>query len=120
MTHTAIATINTEIGTMTIYYNGAYEALTAEAGETIDTLDTAAPSSLEDASEIVYALYGRDGAGVWGLEWIEEHYRILPEYHEYWGDNVDDDTIVSMNEIRRLAAEWDVPVEKLMEQVEEV
>lgn len=48
-------------------------------------------------------------------------YTIKPEYAEYWTNIPEDaDKPITMEEIERLAREWDVPVSDLMEQVEEI
>ena len=51
---------------------------------------------------------------------VMKYYTIKPEYAENWTNDLDDEMKpVSMEEIERLAREWDVPVSELMEQVEE-
>lgn len=50
-----------------------------------------------------------------------KQYRVKPEYMDNWlahGDSADE-VIVDENEINRLAREWGMSVEDLMEQVEE-
>ena len=47
-----------------------------------------------------------------------KQYRVIDEYVSMWGD--DDEIIVDSKEIERLSREWDVPVELLLEQVEEL
>lgn len=47
-------------------------------------------------------------------------YRVLPEFYADWGVYDDDEAIVDMEQIIWLSGEWGTPVEKLMEQVEEV
>lgn len=64
----AIATIDTEIGTMTVYYNGAGEEMTAERGEHIEKIGYT-PKSYDDAADAVHAMYS---TGPWCLEWIED------------------------------------------------
>ena len=64
---TAIATISTDIGTMTIYYNGENEPLTAETADVIEEMEYA-PVSIEEAVNIVADLYCHD---CWELCWIE-------------------------------------------------
>ena len=63
----AIATIETEIGIMTIYYNGEEEPLTAEKDDIIEEIEYT-PESYEDALDAIDSMY-KNG---WGLEWIEE------------------------------------------------
>lgn len=48
------------------------------------------------------------------------NYSIKPEYVEYWGDIATADEDISVDEIFRLAFEWDTTVESLIEQIEEV
>lgn len=47
-----------------------------------------------------------------------KQYRVIDEYVSMCGD--DDEIIVASNEIERLSRELDVPVELLLEQVEEI
>lgn len=53
-----------------------------------------------------------------------KQYKVKPEYQDAWfgGLPTDEigDAIVSEDEINRLSREWGMPVEDLMEQVEEV
>ena len=49
-----------------------------------------------------------------------KQYRIKPEFWSAWGEAVDENTIIDTAEIERLAREWDMTVDALMEQVEEV
>lgn len=65
--HKALATIETEIGTMTIYFNGTGEEMTAEQGEHVEEIGYT-PESLEDAEEAVSVMYS---SGPWFLEWLE-------------------------------------------------
>ena len=49
-----------------------------------------------------------------------KQYTIRPEYADRWTNMIEDERKpVTEDEIRNLAREWDVPVEDLMEQVEE-
>ena len=47
-------------------------------------------------------------------------YRIMSEYWDEWGANTEEEAVVDMAEIERLAAEWETSVESLLEQCEEV
>lgn len=49
---------------------------------------------------------------------IEKKYRVNPDYFDLWDANEDD--IMSESEVRDLAAEWDMPFEDVLEQLEEV
>ena len=44
-------------------------------------------------------------------------YTVKPEYLDQWGEDVTEDTIITQDELERLAAEWDKPVEELLEQL---
>lgn len=117
-TRTPIATINNSNDEwMTVYYNGSGEYMTAERGETVELIEDGKPESVESAVDLVSALYPHNWWMTRGLG-TEANYRVLPEYQEHWGDDVD--IIVTGDEIVRLAREWDVTIEALMEQVEEV
>ena len=52
----------------------------------------------------------------------ETAYRVLPEYIDAWSDQSEcpDELIVTREEIERLAGEWGVDVDALLEQVEEI
>ena len=63
----ALATIETEIGTMTIYFNGIGEEMTAEQGYIIEEIGYK-PKSFEDAADAIHAMYSY---GPWCLEWLE-------------------------------------------------
>ena len=47
-----------------------------------------------------------------------KQYRVKPEYEELWGTSTD--TVISEEEVKRLATEWDKPEAELLEQLEEV
>ena len=49
---------------------------------------------------------------------IEKKYRVNPDYFDLWDANEND--IMSESEVRDLAAEWDMPFEDVLEQLEEV
>lgn len=53
-----------------------------------------------------------------------KRYHVLPEYQDAWYGNLSTEEIgdatVTEEEIRRLAREWDTPLEDLMDQVEEI
>ena len=68
----AIATISADVGTMTIYYNGKGEALTAETadGNTVDECEYTA-RSLSDARNAARAMWGYDGGSAWGYQEID-------------------------------------------------
>ena len=53
--HKAFATIETNIGTMTIYYNGPGQSMTAEHGDIVDELDYV-PVSFKDAIESIHMM----------------------------------------------------------------
>lgn len=52
------------------------------------------------------------------MENTTELYRVLPEFQEFWGSDVDDDTAVSLDDIKFFASEWGVSVDELLQQVE--
>lgn len=59
-------------------------------------------------------------------EYITNHpkqYRVKPEYYDSWYGTIPTSEItgiVALNDITRLAAEWGMTAEELMEQVEEI
>ena len=72
----AIATIETDNGTMTIYFNGSNEYLTAEARNVIEpddylieVIEDAKPDSVDRAVDLVLKLYS---STVWNLSIIGE------------------------------------------------
>lgn len=106
----ALATIDTEIGTMTICYNGPGEAMTAEdEGRNVSEDIEAIPQSYDDATDIVYALYG--STGDWHLTWIDAgeptYYLPADDVNPdaiYGGEEV---TCLTAAEVDRLSREWD-------------
>lgn len=51
----------------------------------------------------------------------KKRFRILPEYVDQWTDSDrPEDWIVDLPEIQRLAAEWGLTVEQLLDEVEEI
>ena len=46
-------------------------------------------------------------------------YTIKPEYLSLWGEDCTEDTVITEDELQRLAAEWEKPAEDLLEQLEE-
>ena len=49
-----------------------------------------------------------------------KNYRIKKEYLDRWGEDVPDGYIVTQEELERLSDEWEIPVEELLEQLEEI
>ena len=49
-----------------------------------------------------------------------KNYRIKEEFLDRWGEDVTEDYIVTQEELERLASEWEIPVEGLLEQLEEI
>lgn len=62
----AVARIETEIGTMTIYFNGIGNPITAENGDIVEEKELT-PKSYDEAIDMIYSFWKYDG-----LEWIEE------------------------------------------------
>ena len=46
-------------------------------------------------------------------------YKIKSEYYDYWGAD-DSTSIVTYEEIERLAYEWDCSIEELLDQVDNI
>lgn len=65
MTKQAIATIQTEKGVGTVYYNGKGKYLTVEVGREYEVLEDGKPTSIEEACELARACYN---SAVWGFE----------------------------------------------------
>lgn len=66
---TPIATIETEIGTMTVYFNGIGKDLTAEKDDIVEELNYTS-SSLRKALDAVYAMYSSNPE--WDLTMLVE------------------------------------------------
>ena len=47
-------------------------------------------------------------------------YTIKPEYLPLWGEDADENTIITQDDIERFAADWEKPVEELLDQLEEI
>lgn len=58
-----IGTIETEIGTMSLCYNGAGEEMTAELDDHVEGLGVT-PKTIEEAREIAWSMYN---SPYWGL-----------------------------------------------------
>lgn len=63
----AVATIDTDKGRMTIYYNGAHELMTAEIDGDVEEIEDSLPGTYADAVQTIAWLYVDP---VWELEWI--------------------------------------------------
>jgi hypothetical protein len=44
-------------------------------------------------------------------------YTIKPEYVDLWGSEISNDTVITEDEVERLAEEWETPVDELLEQL---
>ena len=47
-------------------------------------------------------------------------YTIRPEFLSLWGSETTEETVIDAAEVERLAAEWETPVEELLEQLKEI
>lgn len=47
-------------------------------------------------------------------------YEVMVEYWDMWGISNAEEAIVDQVEVERLAAEWEMSVEDLLEQVEDI
>ena len=47
-------------------------------------------------------------------------YTIMPEYLDQWGADADENTIITQDDVERLATDWETSVEELLDQLEEV
>ena len=45
------------------------------------------------------------------------NYHIKEEYLSQWGEETTTETVITQDELERLAAEWEVPIEELLEQL---
>jgi len=48
-----------------------------------------------------------------------KRYTIKPEFLNLWGEDVTEETVIDTAEVKRLAQEWEKPVDELLEQLEE-
>lgn len=48
------------------------------------------------------------------------NYHIKEEYLSLWGEETTTETIITQDELERLAAEWEKPVEELLKQLEPI
>lgn len=84
---------------------------------------------LEDAVELARNL---DDAKILAIDNTEEHpfvtdeidprktYHILPEYIDQWGAEANSETVVTLDDVLMCARGWEVPVEEVLEQLEEI
>ena len=49
-----------------------------------------------------------------------KNYTVKPEYLPLWGDDADENTIITQDDVERFAADWGVSFDGLMKQLEEV
>ena len=47
-------------------------------------------------------------------------YTVKTEYLPLWGEDADENTIITQDDVARFAADWGIPVDALMKQLEEV
>jgi hypothetical protein len=47
-------------------------------------------------------------------------YHIKPDFLSEWGEECNEDTVITEDELRRLSEEWGIPVEELLDQLEEI
>ena len=47
-------------------------------------------------------------------------YHVKPDHFHLWGDDVDEKTVFSYDDVADLAEEWEKPIEELLEQLEEI
>lgn len=45
------------------------------------------------------------------------NYKIKDEYLVDWGLDVNEDTIISESELQRLSEEWEIPVDRLLNEL---
>lgn len=50
----------------------------------------------------------------------EKRYHIRPEYIDQWGAEANSETVVTMDDVLMCARGWDIPVEEVLEQLEEI
>ena len=73
-----------------------------------------------------------EGAKILAIDNTEEHpfvtdeidprktYHILPECIDQWGAEANSETVVTMDDVLMCARGWEVPVEEVLEQLEEI
>lgn len=49
-----------------------------------------------------------------------KRYTVKPEYISLWGSEIYEDDVIRADEVERLAAEWEKPMDELLEQLIEV
>ena len=50
----------------------------------------------------------------------EAQYHVKRDFWSEWGENVDEDTVITTDELINLSREWEKPVDELLEQLEEI
>lgn len=45
------------------------------------------------------------------------HFRIKPEFLDYWGSDATEETVVTMDDVEMIARGWEMDIEKVMEQL---
>lgn len=109
--------------TNTETFDNIEEYVTAEEyfNEAFGSANEAAGNDEGEAAEI--RILDEDD-NILSTYWVEsegpQKYTVKSEYLDKWTEEAVDELIVDENEIARLALEWDVPINDLMQQVEEV
>ena len=44
-------------------------------------------------------------------------YKVKPEYFSEWGEDVNEETVITEQELERLSREWDKPIEELISEL---
>lgn len=87
------------------------------ADDTFAEVGRTHPMTMHDMLRCIKAETGRvyDNAN-----FVDKTYRVKPEYWSLWGADTDENTVIAYSQMTRLAEEWEVPVDELLHQLEEI
>lgn len=86
-------------------------------GDTIAQVDRIHPMTMHDMLRCIKAETGRVYDNV---NFIDQKYRVKPEYWSLWGSDTDEDNVVTYADVVRFAHDWQKPIYELFDQLEEI
>lgn len=66
----------------------------------------------------------KNGSTANNVKWegmkMKKHYRIREEFWDMWGVNNEEEAVINDDELKRLSIEWEIPVNELIQQTEQL
>ena len=101
-------------------YSAAFELQTAIMASGLLHLLPKVNSLIDDIHAEKDAYTADEVAEIQSMFTCTRLYKVQPEYFSQWGSDVDEDTVITEDEVERLAAEWEKDVETLKQQLIEI